>query len=142
MDWFPTLARLAGARLRPGRAIDGKDIWPLLSGKSSRSPHQAFYYYYGPQLQAVRSGRWKLFLPMERRWVTLQGKTEPSPVRLYDLDADIAESRDLSARHPEVVRRLTALAEKARADLGDVDLPGCGQRPAGRVENPTPRMRV
>jgi hypothetical protein len=60
------------------RGIDGRDLWPLMSGQSKKSPHEAFYYYYGPQLQAVRSGKWKLFLPLEERWVSLLGKTAKS----------------------------------------------------------------
>ena len=43
-------------------------------------------------------------------------------------------------RVPEVVARLTALAQKAREDLGDLNRPGKNQRPAAMVENPTPRV--
>ena len=139
MDWLPTVAALAGTSAPPERPIDGKDIWPLLAAKTNASPHEAFYFYYGPQLQAVRAGRWKLFLPLEQRWLNQAGKTAPSPAALYDLDRDLGETTDVAAAHPDVVRRLSALAEKARLDLGDVDRPGAGQRPAGRVANPTPR---
>jgi arylsulfatase len=62
MDLYPTFSRLAGASL-PNYQIDGRDIWPLLSGQSTESPHEAFYYYGGEELQAVRSGRWKLHFP-------------------------------------------------------------------------------
>lgn len=121
MDLLPTLAGLAGAPLPPGRPIDGKDIWPLLSGRSRRSPHEAFYFYQGAQLQAVRSGPWKLYL------------TAPRNLALYNLETDLGETTDLAARHPAVVARLAALAEKARAELGDGDRRGAGQRPAGRL---------
>ncbi len=140
MDWMPTFAALTGARLPAGRPIDGKDLRPLLAGRTNKSPHEAFFYYYGPQLQAVRSGRWKLFLPLDKRIVTLTGATAPGAVALYDLAADIGETSDVAARHPDVVKRLTALAEKARVELGDVGRPGKGQRPVGRVANPTPRV--
>jgi arylsulfatase A len=140
MDWLPTVAGLAGTRPPAGRPIDGKDLWPLLSGARTESPHEAFYYYYCDQLQAVRSGRWKLFLPLEKRRVALNLNTRPSPLALYDLASDIGEQHDVAAQHPDVVRRLTALAEKARLDLGDMDRQGAGQRPAGRVDRPTPRV--
>jgi hypothetical protein len=42
------------------------------------------------------------------------------------------------AGHPEVVQRLSSLAEALRAEVGDVDRPGKGQRPAGWVEDPKP----
>jgi len=106
----------------------------------AKSPHEAFYFYQMDQLQAVRSGKWKLFVPMEakkRNWGKPEGKT---PVMLFDLDADVAESKDVSAERPEVVKRLTALADKARADLGDVARKGAGQRPAGWVDKAAPRL--
>lgn len=140
MDFLPTFARLAGTQAPRDRVIDGKDIWTLLSGKSNESPHEAFYYYYCPQLQAVRSGKWKLFLPLEKRWVDFKGKTEPGAAALYDLEKDLGETTNVAPKHPDVVRRLTSLAEKAREDLGDVDRSGKGQRPVGRFANPTPRV--
>ena len=141
IDVLPTLAKLAGAAVPKDRTIDGRDIWPLMSGaRGARSPHEAFYFYQMDQLQAVRSGKWKLFVPMEskkRNW----GKPEGAkPVMLFDLEADLKESTDVAAKHPDVVKRLTALADKARAELGDVGRKGTGQRKAGWVETPTPRL--
>ncbi len=140
MDLLPTFARLAGGQAPQDRVIDGKNIWPLLAGQSNESPHEAFYYYYGPQLQAVRSGRWKVFLPLEQRWVNLRGKTGKSSLALYNLQNDIGETTNVAADHPEVVRRFTVLAEKAREELGDVNRPGKGQRPVGRISNPQPQV--
>ena len=142
MDLLPTFARLAGADVPDDRILDGHDIWPLLSGQpGAKSPYEAFYYYYLEQLQAVRSGRWKLYLPLENKWRSFRGDTEKSPAALYDLVADLGETKNLVDQRPDVVRRLTALAEKAREDLGDLNRPGKNQRPAGFVENPTPRVR-
>ncbi len=59
---------------------------------------------------------------------------------LFDVVADVGCRRNAAARHPLVVTRLSKLADRARAELGDVGRPGTGQRPAGRVENPTPRV--
>ena len=44
MDLLPTVAKLAGAKFPIDRVIDGKDIWPVLSGKG-RSPHKVFFYH-------------------------------------------------------------------------------------------------
>ena len=129
MDFLPTFARLAGAPLPQDRIIDGRDVWPLLSGQpDARSPHAAFYYYYTDQLQAVRSGRWKLHLPLDAKRTGLAGGTAPAQAELYDLDADIGETHNVVALHADVVQRLTALAEAARDDLGDGA--NAGQAPA------------
>lgn len=103
MDILPTFATLAGAPV-PAERIDGFDISPMLRGDTEReSPYSAFYFYRGYELRAVRSGRWKLH----------------TDGTLYDLEADIAESRDMAAEQPEVVERLQGLLEDARRNLGD-----------------------
>jgi arylsulfatase A-like enzyme len=141
MDLLPTFARLAGIHPSKDRIIDGHDIWPLMTAKEGvTSPYKAFYYYYMEQLQAIRSGRWKLYLPLEAKWINFRGDTKVSQTGLYDLKADISESTNLAQEHPDVVKRLLALAEIARRDLGDVGRPGANQRPAGYIDNPTPRV--
>ena len=143
IDLLPTFAKLAGTSAPTDRTIDGKDIWPILSGQAqARSPHEAFYYYQMDQLQAVRSGPWKLFVAMDakkRNW----GKPEPAqPLKLFNLATDIHEDTNLATAKPEVVKRLLALAEKARQDLGDTGRPGAGQRKAGWVEKAAPRLKA
>jgi len=140
MDLLPTLAKLAGAPLPP-QPIDGHDIGPLVLGKpGATSPwdEEGFCYYRLDQLQAVRSGPWKLYLPLDAKYVTLGRKTAPGKLELYDVRHDLHEDREVSAEHPEVVERLLALAERTRAEIGDVNRPGRGQRPAGWVDNPKP----
>lgn len=61
MDLLPTIARYLGVKLPADRPIDGRDIWPLVSGMPQAStPHEAFHFYAGTELQAVRSGDYKL----------------------------------------------------------------------------------
>ena len=145
IDIFPTLAKLSGAPL-PKHKIDGLDIWPLISGQpNAKSPHEALYFYWGQDLHAVRSGPWKLHFP--HGYGSLAGKPGGSggkPVRLeqqrtelalYNLESDAGEATNVADRHPEVVKRLEALAEKARADLGDKAMKreGTGVRQAGKL---------
>lgn len=155
MDLFTTLAKLAGAEIPRDRVIDGKDILPLLTGeRAAKSPHEAFYYYFGSQLQAVRAGKWKLHLPLEKPILqigmgelgrTATGRTsridgKPTTAQLFDMEADIGEKTEIAARHPDVVARMMELAEKARREIGDEGRPGRGIRPAGRVTNPQPQL--
>src|SRR5262245_42443090 len=143
MDLLPTFAALAGAKL-PARTIDGHDVRPILFGEAgAKSPwdEKGFMYYRMEQLQAVRSGPWKLYLPLAEKFVTNNRKTAPSKLELYHLRDDVSEAREVSAEHSAVVQKLTALAEAARRELGDVNRPGSGQRPAGHVANPVPLTR-
>lgn len=151
IDILPTIAGLVGVKPPEDRIIDGKDIWPLMSGKpGAKSPHEAYYFYWGRQLQAVRSGKWKLHFP--HRYRTLAGRSggtggKPVPysqakigLALFDLENDVGETTNVAGRHPEVVERLKALAEKAREDLGDAATKQKGKnlRPPGRLEPVAP----
>ncbi len=142
MDMLPTFAALAEAGLPPHK-IDGHDIRPILfDAASTKSPwdDDGFFFYRMEQLQAVRAGDWKLYLPLDGKFSNLQRKREPSKLALYDVRHDVSEEHEVSAQHPDIVQRLTALAEKARADLGDVNHPGSGQREAGLVEKAEPLL--
>lgn len=140
MDLLPTFIRMAGAELPEGLVIDGRDIEPLMRAEpGSKSPHEAFYYYRETHLDAVRSGDWKLVFPRpgrnESEWLLSRGGAflgeilEPvTELELYNLRTDIGEQNSVAAEHPEVVERLTALADEARAELGDYDRIGAGVR--------------
>ncbi len=134
IDLLPTFASLAGRQPPEDRIIDGKDITPLLFDKpDAKTPHAAFYYYQQDQLQAVRSGPWKLFLPVKtsRHPHFKKGQT-PEPL-LFNVVTDIGSRHNVAAMHPEIVNRLTKLAEAAREDLGDTGRRGKGQRDRGKI---------
>lgn len=142
MDLLPTFAALAGASL-PKNRLDGHDIRPILFGQpEAKSPWdtEGFAYYRLDQLQAVRAGDWKLYLPLEKKYISLNRKTASAKAELYDVRHDLHEDHEVSTEHPDVVQRLTQLAEKIRAELGDMDQPGSGQRPAGWVQDPKPLL--
>ncbi|MCA8986565.1 MAG: sulfatase [Planctomycetaceae bacterium] len=138
MDLLPTCAHLIQDTQPLPNPIDGKDILPLVYGTpGAKTPHKVFYYYSQQQLQAVRSGPWKLFLPVEPIGSHPHfSKQQPPTTLLFQLEQDIACQHNVAEEHPDVVARLTRLAEQARADLGDEGQPGSGQRPAGKIETP------
>ena len=147
IDLFPSLAAWIGAEL-PDHPIDGRDVRPLLTGEpGARNPHEAYWNYYAKnELQAVTSGdgMWKLVLPHNYR--SMKGRpggkdgssagtgdarvVEPE---LYQLNEDFQESHNVAAQHPDVVSKLMAEADKARAELGDslMKMEGSGARPPG-----------
>ncbi len=141
MDWLPTFAFLAGAKVPEGRIIDGKNIWPVISGdENAKSPHDYFNYYFMDQLQAVRDSRWKLYLPLDNKY---DGGNKykfygSSKLKLVDLSADIKEEFDVSDRHPEVVTRLLEHADSVRKELGGPEHKGEKVRPAAYVKDPKP----
>ena len=133
MDLLPTFATLGGGQLPAENKIDGKVISDLLTGQpNATTPHEALFYYERDQLQAVRSGPWKLFLPLNS--FTKHPHFRPgqeSQSLLFNVVSDVSCQRNVAQRNPDVIERLTKLANRARSDLGDRDRPGSGQRQPG-----------
>lgn len=138
MDLLPTFAHLAGSGIS-GKGdlgqgpVDGHDIGPLVLGqKDAKSPYKSFCYYDQDQLQAIRSGPWKLFPPL----VTFakhphfrQGQTT-RPL-LFNVVEDVGSTTNMAEQNPEIVVRLTKLADAWRTELGDRGQRGDGQRSPG-----------
>lgn len=128
IDILPTFVKLAGGEAPKDRKIDGKDIWPLLSGEICPSPHDVFYYYLTLKLEAVRMGNWKLHLRTGN---------------LYNLESDISERNNVADKNEEIVREIEALANEMDSDLGKggpsrYEGVGPGCRALGKVTNPKP----
>lgn len=150
IDLLPTVASALSAELPP-KAIDGKNVWPLIAGeKEAKNPHDFYaYYYHQNELQALVSGdgRWKWILPHTYRALGTQPRAEGGiPVKyesrkiqepeLYDLANDPGETLNVAAKNPEIVARMEERAALIRKELGDklMDLPqGAGSREAGQI---------
>ena len=136
IDLLPTIANLAGTPL-PKHKIDGKDILPLLINDQAKSPHEAYYFYYGNHLQAIRQGKWKLHFPHGYR--TMAGKPggkggipvnysqAKSGLSLFDLQKDIGEIVNLKEKFPKVTQRLKSLGESFHQELQ------LSKRPPGQI---------
>jgi arylsulfatase A-like enzyme len=168
IDLLPTFCKLADAQL-PVKKIDGLDVGPVLLGEAdAKADRDGLVFYAGSELQAVRSGRWKLHFP--HRYLVVNGETRTDgkpagygrlapqsitnsgisgiasrhgyvvrelPLSLFDLETDRSETTDVAAEHPDVVERLTAIADRYRKALGDSlnDMSGTENRPVGRNDN-------
>ena len=146
IDILPTIAGLIEAQL-PNHPIDGKSIWPQISGEPGAvSPQEAYYFYYRNQLQAIRMGKWKLHFPHAYR--TLAGRSggtgglhteyEQAEIglALFDLENDVGETVNVAEEYPEVVKTIEGFAERMRAELGDssTNQKGVGVREPGHLE--------
>ena len=130
IDLFPTVAEITNSPL-PNRRIDGISLLPLIKGEKNARPRTEFVYYYGKNnLEAVTDGDYKLIFPHRYRdyGAYPPGKDgQPGKLdnpmlekpELFDLRRDAGERYNLYDECPDVVRRLEAIAEKYREDLGD-----------------------
>ena len=152
IDWLPTLAEWTNSEL-PIKKIDGASLVPLLTQKSSNSPHENFFFYYRVnELHAVRHKDWKLYVPHTYRSLNgRKGTNDGYPIdyemntieveELYDLRLDPEEKNNIAAQHPDVVLKINAIADSIRLVLGDrlTGIKGNEARPVGlaasKVEN-------
>jgi arylsulfatase A-like enzyme len=133
IDLLPTAVAVAGGAMPAAPVIDGRDISPLLLGKSTTSPREAHYYFRAYNLEAVRQGPWKLaFAPQHETMGkgVLDDASGTAP-RLYNLDQDIGEKTNVAGQHPDIVAKLQPLAAKMAAEIGGNH--PTARRPAGSV---------
>jgi arylsulfatase A-like enzyme len=141
IDLLPTFVALAGGKVPTDRPIDGADISKILLGQRDVSSREAHYYYRGYKMEAVRSDQWKLALEPQQYSMGFKenaeqhGEKEPG-LRLYNLVEDIGKTTNVAEQHPEVVKKLKALADKKSATLYNGSEKGPGVRVPGRVANP------
>jgi arylsulfatase A len=96
MDLYVTLVEAAGAQTPSDRPIDGINLLPLLQAEPVPR-ERTFYYFNGPQLEAVRQGDWKLRV------------TKSAGVELFDLGNDPAERYNRASSEADTVTRLEAM---------------------------------
>mgnify|MGYP003331613906 FL=1 len=130
IDWMPTFAELTNSKLSANK-IDGKNIWPLLTGETDSSPHEKLYFYYRVnELHSIRMNEWKIHF--SRSYRSLNGRTggvDGIPVKydmniieqneLYNLKDDPGELYNIYNEFPEIAKKMEELGEKARIELGD-----------------------
>jgi arylsulfatase A-like enzyme len=102
LEVWPMFAGVSGAQTPPGLTLDGFDALPILRGEKKSPRTEMFWQHRGDR--AARVGQWK--------WVesTLGGG-------LFDLTADIGETKDLSKEKPEELARVKARFDAWRVEM-------------------------
>ena len=105
MDLTATILGVAGAAVPASHKLDGIDLLPTLSGRAPLVDRTVFWRRLRPSLQrATRSGQWKLV-------------QDGVNFYLFDVAADPAERNDLTAAHPEIVRKLKLAIDSWEKDV-------------------------
>lgn len=107
IDLLPTIAQVADAEVPTDRVIDGKNIWPLMTGVSgATSPHEAIFYYTEAGLEAVRAGEWKL-------------RRARHSERLEQASRAVFRSAVLREHHSDLIRALRVAIEELDAQSSE-----------------------
>ena len=102
-DFLPTACELAG--IDPPQDIDGISYLPTLTGDDARQrQHEYLYWEYGGT-RAVRMSKWKAV-----------GGPGGERLQLFDLEADLGETRNVAADNPQVAERVKEIIQAAHVD--------------------------
>ena len=122
MDLLPTFAGLTGIRL-PAVKLDGLDIAPLIKGlRGARSPHESLVFYGEDELQAIRSGDWKLHFAHQYLTVAAEPGYDGKPSNWGRLAPDsITRSglEGIASRHGYRVDKIDVSLFNLREDPGE-----------------------
>ncbi|MGY6647488.1 sulfatase family protein [Wenyingzhuangia sp. IMCC45574] len=106
IDLLPTIANITGARIKTSYAIDGKDIWDLMTDKKNVvSPHKYFFY----RDKAVRWGDWKYH--KQQVYKVKATKRANKGEALYHLGEDIGEAKNVIDKYPKITTQLRKALE-------------------------------
>jgi len=111
IDFMPTFAALAGYEVPTDRRIDGVDQTDLLLGRSKAGNRDSFFY-----VNAMRKGKWKYLKADHCIYGYARDRKRAQVEELYDLEADIGETRNLAAQYPEKVAELKALLQEVKGN--------------------------
>ena len=103
LEMFPTLMAMADLKMTATRPLDGKNIWPAFRDNTA-SPVESYYWSWHTE-DAIRTADWRLHRYFDHS-------------ELYDIHADIGETKDVAAAHPDVVKSLTAKMNGWAESLG------------------------
>jgi arylsulfatase A len=114
VDLMATVADITGTKLAASEGEDSHSLLPVIIG--GKSPREAVVHHSQSGMFAIRQGEWKLALGKGSGGFS-DPKTLPGPGgQLFNIDKDPGETSDLYDKHPEVVKRLTALLDKYKRE--------------------------
>ncbi|MCI0380051.1 MAG: sulfatase [Gemmataceae bacterium] len=118
LDILPTVLAATGGKTSIINKIDGVDLLPYLSGKKAGAPHEALYWRFGAQM-AIRMGDWKLVKARDpdTKGGLKKGELKLEGAQLFNLKDDIGETKDLSKKHPDKMKELTAAWQRWNEEL-------------------------
>jgi arylsulfatase A-like enzyme len=121
IDLAPTIVAACGLPPGPMDAMDGRSVWPLLTGTVEELPDRPYVVQWHrgdlPQARrncAVVTDRWKLAQP---RGAWPDDPAPLGPFQLFDLASDPFEQHDVAATHPWTVARLQSVYDAWFADV-------------------------
>ena len=145
MDLFTSFARMAGAGL-PSTKIDGTDVTTFLLGEKDGKGRDAFWFYSGEELQAVRVGDWKLHLPHEYLTVAAAPGKAGKPSNwenMKPLSIEVSGIRGIASRHGYRVEKIGLALYDLNHDPGETrDVADANPEVVARLQTEVAKARA
>ena len=145
MDLYVSFARLSGAAL-PSAKIDGTDLTPFLLGEKGAKGREAFWFYSGEELQAVRVGDWKLHLPHEYLTVAAEPGKGGKPSNWENMKPqaiEVSGIRGIASRHGYRVEKIGLALYDLKHDPGETrDVAGAHPEIVARLQTEVAKARA
>jgi arylsulfatase A len=128
VDFYPTFLEIAGGKGEANHVLDGESLLPLLGGAREMNRDAIFWHYphyhHSTPAGAIRTGNWKLIEFFEE-----------DKVELYNLEGDVGEKNNRTAKMPEKARQLRRRLAAWRRSVGaEMPVPNPDFDPARRYE--------
>lgn len=121
LDWFPTIAHLAGIAVPDTLKLDGYDLTDVLLNKGKRASNQYAYFRNNKDVTGLRVGDWKITLPEEEiKGNFWRASTSAHDTLLFNLKEDIGETTNLFRKETGKAKELVAALEKYKAEFGEI----------------------
>jgi arylsulfatase A-like enzyme len=121
VDVFATALACAGAPMPADKKYDSVNLLPFLSGENKGAPHERLCWRSGPQW-ALREAQIKLV------------RRAQQADELYDLAADLGETKDLAEAMAQTAKPLGASLDAWNKELVPPAFPGLGARNPGKTK--------
>jgi arylsulfatase A-like enzyme len=106
LDFFPSIASLAGVELPADVNFEGEDQSRALLGQTKAKRTTPLFWSRPPDRPGENEEKWPDLAAREKNWKLLMMR-DGSNVQLYDLEKDPGETRNIATWNPETVKRLS-----------------------------------
>lgn len=116
IDLLPTFATIAGVSPPGTTHFDGRNILPVMLGKTDASPHEVLYFFNNEYITALRTQDWKMVVQASYRDIQRR-LSEHGVLLLFDMRTDPQERYSMAAHRPDKWQELQAHLARGQEEL-------------------------
>ena len=116
IDLLPTFATIAGVSPPGDTHLDGRNILPVMLGRTDASPHEVLYFFNNERITALRTQDWKMVVQASYRDIQRR-LPEHDVLLLFDMHRDPQERYSMAAHRPDKWQELQEFLLRGQQEL-------------------------